>query len=263
MAEAISCVIRGTGAPLLLVHGFALDHRMWHYQLDALSEEYRVIAVDVPGCGESPSLGARTMGELASQIFDSVQPLLEGQPVTYMGLSMGGYIGWEMLARFPEAFRGAVFCDTRAAADLPTTAEGRKVMARKVLEEGVEAVLAPMIPRLLGDVSLVENLPVVELMKSMMFATPPQTVHDHQMAMSERQDFQARLAEFQLPILLICGNEDILTPPKEMRRMAQALPQASFVEIDHAGHMAPLEQPEAVNKHILEFLRSIHKKESD
>lgn len=240
-----------------MVHGFALDHRMWQYQIEALSPHFRVIAIDVPGCGASPSQGARSVAELAKQIFVSIESLLENGPAIYMGLSMGGYIGWEMLLQFPNAFHAAVMCDTRASADLPTTAEGRRQMARKVFEESTESLLAPMIPRLLCDQTQASQPQVIQLMKEMMFAAAPQTIHDHQIAMSERQDFQDRLPTFQIPILAICGEDDILTPPKEMKRMAGLLPKGRFVEIEQAGHMAPLEQPLAVNQHILDFLRDL------
>lgn len=252
---SVSVSVHGSGIPILMVHGFALDHRMWHHQIDAFGKEYRVIAVDVPGCGNSHASRNQSVAEMAIEIFEAVEPHFEGQAAIYMGLSMGGYIGWEMISRYRSAFQAAVMCDTRAAADMPTTAEGRRQMAKKVLEEGVESVLAPMIPRLLSDQTQAEQPAVVELMKSMMFGVPPQTVHDHQIAMSQRQDFQPSLAIFDLPMLLICGTEDILTPPKEMKRMAEGLPNACYVEIETAGHMAPLEQPVIVNEHIARFLQ--------
>lgn len=252
---SVSVTVRGSGIPILMVHGFALDQRMWHHQIDTFSQEYRVIAIDVPGCGNSSASRNQSIDEMAIEIFETVEPHFEGHAAIYMGLSMGGYIGWEMLSRYRSSFQAAIMCDTRAAADMPATAEGRRQMAKKVLEEGVESVLAPMIPRLLSDQTQTEQPAVVGLMKSMMFAVPPQTVHDHQIAMSQRQDFQPSLAIFDLPILLICGSEDILTPPKEMKRMAEGLPNARYIEIEAAGHMAPLEQPAIVNEHIAQFLQ--------
>lgn len=255
--SSISICLKGQGQPLLLVHGFALDRRMWLYQIEEFSKDYLVIAVDVPGCGESASLPQPSIADLATKIFEEVEKHLVNQRAVYIGLSMGGYIGWEMLSRFPHAFQAAVMCDTRAAADLATTADGRRQMAKKVLEDGVESVLAPMVPRLLGDETLATQPKVVELMKEMMFASAAQTIHDHQIAMSQRQDFQSKLSQFTLPVLLICGTDDILTPPKEMKRLADGLPNATYVEIEKAGHMAPLEQPTIVNQHIANFLSQL------
>jgi 3-oxoadipate enol-lactonase len=240
-----------------MVHGFALDQRMWRYQIEEFSKSFLVVSVDVPGCGKSPAMKNPALADLAVEIFEAVRPLMDGQPAVYMGLSMGGYIGWEMLSRFPTAFRAAVMCDTRAAADLPTTAEGRRQMAKKVLEDGVESVLAPMIPRLLCDETLAEQPETVELMQAMMFASTPQSIHDHQLAMSQRTDFTSSLSNFTLPMLLICGTDDILTPPKEMKRLSDGLPCSSYVEIEKAGHMAPLEQPARVNEHIAQFLHTL------
>lgn len=257
LQHSVSITIHGSGTPILMVHGFALDQRMWRYQIEEFSKNHLVLAVDVPGCGKSPALEKPSMADLAAEIFEAAQPHMKNQPAIYMGLSMGGYIGWEMMSRFPTAFRAAVMCDTRAAADMPTTAEGRRQMAKKVLEDGVESVLAPMIPRLLCDETLAEQPETVSLMQAMMLASTPQTIHDHQLAMSQRTDFTSSLSSFALPVLLICGTDDILTPPKEMKRLADGLPSSSYVEIEKAGHMAPLEQPARVNEHIHRFVQKI------
>lgn len=247
----------GSGSPIVLVHGFALDQRMWQYQIEEFSKSHTVIAVDVPGCGKSPLSRNASIADLAEEIYSAIEPHINGQPAVYMGLSMGGYIGWEMLSRYRSAFRAAVMCDTRAAADMPTTVEGRRQMAKKALLEGATSVLAPMIPRLLSDETQASQPDLVELMQTMMFAVDSQTIHDHQIAMAQRRDFTAALSDFTLPVLLICGTEDILTPPKEMKRLAEKLPHAVYLEIEKAGHMAPLEQPIIVNKHIHEFLASM------
>ena len=124
----------GSGSPIVRVHGFALDQRMWQYQIDEFSKSHSVIAVDVPGCGKSPLSRNASMADLAEEIYSTIQPHINGQPAVYMGLSMGGYIGWEMLSRYRSAFRAAVMCDTRAAADLPPTAEGSRQMAKKAID---------------------------------------------------------------------------------------------------------------------------------
>lgn len=257
MTHSVSITVLGSGSPIVMVHGFALDQRMWKNQMEEFSRSHTVIAVDVPGCGKSPLSRSASMADLAEEIYAAIEPHLNGQAAVYMGLSMGGYIGWEMISRYRSAFRAAVMCDTRAAADMPSTAEGRRQMAMKALEEGAASVLAPMIPRLLSDETQANQPDIVELMQAMMFAVGSQTIHDHQIAMAQRRDFTAMLSDFTLPVLLICGTEDILTPPKEMKRLAEKLPQAVYAEIDKAGHMAPLEQPISVNKHIHAFLESM------
>ena len=257
MSHKVHVTVQGNGAPIVLVHGFALDQRMWLHQIIVLSEHYRVVAVDVPGCGKSPASELLSIASIADTIMDAVQPFLEERRSIYMGLSMGGYIGWEILSRYSKFFAAAVMCDTRASGDTTATADGRRQMAAKALEAGTENVMKPMLPRLVSEDTLRDQPETITLMQDMMFYTKPQTIHNHQLAMADRYDFQGELSQFSLPILLICGTDDILTPPKEMKRLAAGLPQATFAEIPQAGHMAPLEQPGLVNQHLREFLGNV------
>ncbi len=259
LSSQIATFVKGNGKPIIMVHGFALDHRMWIKQVDELAEKYRVITLDVPGCGSSPLPQSDvTIPSLAGAIMQRIDGLLGQEPAVFIGLSMGGYIGWEMLRRNPGRFQAAIMCDTRAAADSVATADGRRQMAKNVLLEGTESVMSPMLLRLISEQTYKHQPETVELMRSMLLGTAPQTISSLQLAMASRYDFQNELGNFSLPILLICGSEDILTPPKEMKRMADRLPQARFVEVSEAGHMAPLEKPEVVNAEIMSFLQANH-----
>jgi pimeloyl-ACP methyl ester carboxylesterase len=241
-----------------MVHGFALDHRMWVKQVDQLAANYRIITLDVPGCGSSPLPQSEvTLSGLADAIMQRIDGLIGHEPAVFVGLSMGGYIGWEMLNRNPGRFQAAIMCDTRAAADSVATAEGRRQMAANVLAVGTESVMSPMLLRLISEQTYNQQPETVELMRSMLLGTAPQTINALQLAMANRHDFQNELGSFHLPMLLICGSEDILTPPKEMKRMAEKLPHSRFVEVSEAGHMAPLEKPSVVNSEIISFLQSV------
>jgi 3-oxoadipate enol-lactonase len=257
LSHKVHVRVQGDGAPIIMVHGFALDQRMWVHQVSVLSEHYRVVAVDVPGCGKSSMSDLLSIAGIADTIMEAVLPFLEERRTIYMGLSMGGYIGWEILSRYSNWFAAAVMCDTRASADTAATADGRRQMATKALETGTESVMKPMLPRLVSEETLRDQPETLKLMEEMMFSTEPQTIHNHQLAMADRHDFQSELSRFSLPILLICGTDDILTPPKEMKRLSAGLPQSTFAEIPEAGHMAPLEQPGLVNQHLLEFLGNL------
>jgi pimeloyl-ACP methyl ester carboxylesterase len=145
-------------------------------------------------------------------------------------------------------------CDTRAAADSAEAASVRRQMADRVLQGGTEGVIAPMLYRLLAPKTLEHAPDVVKSMKEMLYATAPLTIAAFQMAMADRHDFHPELSRFTLPVLLIVGVDDVLTPPVEMQRIAESLPDAEIVKIPEAGHMAPLEQPALVNRAIDEFL---------
>ena len=255
LSNGIFVCDQGTGIPLVLLHGFSLDHRMWQHQIDELSAKYRVIAIDVPGFGNSPLKHVSiTLSEVAGDIMSAIDEMLPQQRCVVMGLSMGGYIAWELLSRYPDRFTAAVMCDTRAAADSAEAASVRRQMADRVLQGGTEGVIAPMLYRLLAPKTLEHAPDVVKSMKEMLYATAPLTIAAFQLAMADRHDFHPELSGFTLPILLIVGVDDVLTPPVEMQRIAESLPDAEIVKIPEAGHMAPLEQPTLVNRAIDEFL---------
>lgn len=255
LSNGIFVCEQGIGIPLVLLHGFSLDHHMWQYQIEELSAKYRVIAIDVPGFGKSPLKHASiTLSEVAGDIMSAIDEMLPQQQCVVMGLSMGGYIAWELLSRYPERFLAAVLCDTRAAADSAEAASVRRQMADRVLQGGTEGVIAPMLYRLLAPKTLEHAPNVVKSMKEMLYATAPLTIAAFQLAMADRHDFHPELSRFTLPTLLIVGIDDVLTPPAEMQRIQESLPDAEIVKIPEAGHMAPLEQPTLVNQAIDEFL---------
>src|SRR5215218_4015337 len=118
---------QGTGTPLVLLHGFPLDSRIWREQIAALSDRFRVIAPDLRGFGQSKSDDAFTMQSLA----DDVHALLADRgalPAILGGLSMGGYVALAYAKKYPSDLRGLALIDTKAEADTPEGKQGRQKM---------------------------------------------------------------------------------------------------------------------------------------
>jgi pimeloyl-ACP methyl ester carboxylesterase len=248
---------RGDGLPVLLVHGFPLDHTMWQFQLDALSGGFRLIAPDLRGFGRSPATkGKVTMERFADDLAELLDRLAIREPIVYCGLSMGGYIAWPFWRRYAARLRALVLCDTRAAADTAETARGRLASAEKVLAEGPGAIVESLIPRLFAEKTLRELPECVERTRRVMMSTSPEGIAAALSGMAERPDSTSDLSRITVPALCICGCHDAIATVEEMRGMAAAMPQATFREIPDAGHMSPLEQPAAVNSALLEFLRA-------
>jgi pimeloyl-ACP methyl ester carboxylesterase len=246
---------RGAGRPLLLVHGFPLDHTMWTEQFETLSSSFRVIAPDLPGFGHSdPVEGVLTMDRMADDLAGLLDALGVDEPLIYCGLSMGGYVGWRFVDRYGHRVWRLIQCDTKAAADSPDAAKSRRETADRVLREGSAVVAQSMRDRLFAAETAKQNPEIVAAMESVMLATPRETIAAALRGMAERPDSTKLLPRLKIPTLLLCGEDDVITPPKEMRGMAEAIPHSRFVEIPAAGHMAPLESPAAVSSAILEFL---------
>jgi 3-oxoadipate enol-lactonase len=145
----LNVVERGRGIPLLLVHGFPLDHTMWSGQIDALSDACRVIAPDLRGFGASDvTTGTVTMERLADDLAGLLDALEIAEPVALCGLSMGGYVAWQFWQRHRSRLARLILCDTRAAADPPETAHVRRESAERVLTDGPGFLADGMIDKL-------------------------------------------------------------------------------------------------------------------
>ncbi len=254
----------GQGAPILFVHGFPLDHTMWRAQLDHFAKSHRVIAPDLRGFGQSAAAGSQattidgvrplTMEAHADDLADMLDAMEVHVPIVFCALSMGGYVGWQFLRKFPERVRLLIQCDTRSGADNAMGAEVRRKMAAQVMERGSTMVAEQMPTKLFGPETMTERLDVVEEVKRMILATPAATIAGAQLGMAERPDMGDWLKTIHTPTLMICGEHDALTTVEMMKADAERVPGARLVIIPRAGHMAPMERPAAVNAAIAEFL---------
>lgn len=253
----LNVVERGQGAPLVLVHGYPLDHSMWQGQLDGLADVARVIAPDLRGFGASDvTTGTVTMQQLADDMAALLDSRKITEPIVLCGLSMGGYVAWQFALRHRSRLARLILCDTKAAGDTPEAAAGRLKTAERVLAEGAAVAADALIPKLFAPATFVQQPQIVEATRQVILRTKPHGIAAALRGMAERPDVTARLPQIDVPALVICGQHDGISPPAEMRQFTAQLPKARFVEIENAGHMAPLEQPAAVNAAIREFLKS-------
>lgn len=257
-SRVFSVVDSGGHKPILFVHGFPLDHTMWIHQWEAFHADYRVIIPDLAGFGGSaPAKETMTMADYADDLARIYDELGIQEPVIMVGLSMGGYILLEFLQRFKDRVQGVVFCDSRAANDSAEVAKARQILANEVQSEGTQKLVQTMIPKLFSATTQkLAPEKIADTRLAMQRATPS-GIAAAARGMAVRRDFRPFLAEFNLPACLICGEDDVITPPAEMQSMADALPQATFHCIPQAGHMAPLEAPAATNEILHEFFRDL------
>lgn len=252
----LNVVDQGAGQPLLLVHGFPLNHAMWQAQIDELSRDFRVIAPDLRGFGESEvTRGTVTMQQYADDLAKLLEALDITEPVVFCGLSMGGYIGWQFVARHRNKLAKLIIADSRAVADNEKAAAGRKETADKVEKEGSKVVADAMLPKLFPARDVEAGKPFVKATEAVMLAAPPAGVAAALRGMAERPDFTSQLPKIDVPTLILCGAEDAIAPPAEMEGIAKAIPGGKYVSIAGAGHMAPLEKPAEVNAAIKAFLK--------
>jgi pimeloyl-ACP methyl ester carboxylesterase len=252
-------VDRGVGMPVLLVHGFPLDHTMWDAQIEALSQRCRVIAPDLRGFGRTP-LGTIDpdrgipMHQFADDLAELLTALAINEPVVLCGLSMGGYIAWQFVRRHADQLRALVVCDTRAAADTDEARAARMKMIEHIHEWGAARVADMMGPRLFAPRSF-ETMPiVVQALRRVVERTAPASIAAAQRGMAARPDMTGFLPQIKVPTLVLCGDQDAICPPSEMASIAAAIPGAELVIVPDSGHMTTLEQPAIVNDALVRFL---------
>jgi pimeloyl-ACP methyl ester carboxylesterase len=247
---------------LVAFHAFPLDGRMWGAVKAAaaagqLGEGVSVTAPDFRGRGASglPAEGAHPMSLLAADAM----PLLRGEePFVLMGLSMGGYVVLELLARLgPELrprLRGVVLCDSRANADDEAGRKKRVDTAAAIEANGMEPLLTAMLPQFLAPAS--RGRALEQLVRTMFLATPPAAAAADQRGMAERHDRFDVLGTLAVPFLAAVGEDDALTPPSASEAMVEAAGNAPYVELLTlpGAHMAPLEHPELFLPKLATFL---------
>lgn len=252
----------GSGSPVvLLVHGYPLNRSMWDPQLGALRQVARVIAPDLRGFGASepgPD-GPLTMDQHADDLCALLDALHVPEPVVYVGLSMGGYVGFAFWRRHAERVRAFVLADTRATADTAEGVAGRHALAAQAEQQASpRPALDAMLPRYFSPSLRPGALPE-HLARGMILSSSVRAVADGARGLALRPDSVTDLESITVPTLVIVGEHDVLTPPSDSELIAARVPRARLVRIEQAGHMANLENPDAFNTALLEFLRGVQR----
>jgi 3-oxoadipate enol-lactonase len=245
---------------VLLLHGFPLNPAMWNRQKAALETAgYQVVAPDLridgeAGGGDLPEpVAMEHMADLAIAALDAA----EAERCVAVGFSMGGYVAFSLLEKYPDRVAGLVLADTRAEADSEEGKAGRKKLAANVMENGAQAAVDAMLGKLLSPKTQQGKPALVQEVERLMQDAPPQAIASAALGMALRANRTPMLGSIRVPTLVIVGEDDVITPPDVARKMAAAIPNAKLSVIPEAGHLANMEQPEAVNEALLAWLSSL------
>jgi pimeloyl-ACP methyl ester carboxylesterase len=228
---------------------------MWLGQLDSLSDEYRVVAPDLPGYGDSPARGETiTPGLLADAVVE-LMDAIDVYRATVVGLSLGGLVAMELGLRYPERVAGVVLTATTAAPVTPEEAEMRRATAAQLERDGMLDHSLEMAGRLFGpaarrDPSLV--LPVVETM----LTTSPAGAAAALRGRAERPPYDRLLGELRVPALVLAGDEDSYSTAEITAQLVASLPDPEVLILPGIGHMPNLEAPEAFDHAVRSFAAS-------
>jgi 3-oxoadipate enol-lactonase len=243
----------GSGPPLVLLHGFPHDRTLWAPQLADPALGARCIAPDLPGFGESGPADEANIDCWADWVAAFLDAI-EVERAVIGGLSMGGYLAFALWRRHPQRVNALVLADTKAGADTPDGRAKRREMQSLARAEGVGAVAERMITGMVGRTTRAERPAVVATLDSMMRRASEPAVSDALDVLMERPDSTPTLGTITVPTLVLCGEEDALTPVAESQALHAGIAGSTLGIIPRAGHASNLEEPAAFDGLLSRFL---------
>jgi 3-oxoadipate enol-lactonase len=241
---------QGSGRPLILLHGYPLDHSIWAQMPGLLADAFDLIMPDLRGFGDSQMLDSGgSMAAYASDVAGLLERLHLGS-VLVAGHSMGGYVALAMVRHYPQLIAGIGLISSQVRDDTPERRAGRYTAATDVVEEGVGPV---------ADVMSTQLTAVPEIqasMRGLIDRQQPAALAFALRAMAARPDSHEAVAALQMPVVVIHGDADALIPVDRGREVKDLLPSAILVEVHGAGHLPMLEDPRAVAQGLRQFLTS-------
>jgi len=229
----------GQGAPLVLIHGYPLDHTIWYDMVSPLEDEFELILPDLRGFGLSGFTDAQfTIADLTSDIASLLNHL--GFEKAYIaGHSMGGYVALAFARQYPQRVLGLGLVSTQAPADTPERKQGRYAAADEILKSGVQPVAESMSPKLSPDER------VQAFVRSLIAAQRSGGLAGALKAMAERDDSTSILTDFTFPVVIVHGAADELIPVQRAQEIKAAIPHATLLELSGVGHMPMMEDTQA------------------
>ena len=248
----INYTIEGEGAWLTMSHSLACNLHMWDEEAKRLAKRYKVLRYDTRGHGASSApAGAYTLDLLADDLH-GLLGALGVKSTHFVGLSMGGMIGQTFALKYPGMFTSLALCDTTSR--YPAEASGLWAERIKTVEtQGMEPLVAPTLERWFTAPFRKARPEVVQKVAAMIRATSTPGYVGCSYAIP-KINLTARLKEIRCPALVIVGKDDPGTPVAMAEEIHHALPGSKLVIIPSAAHLSNLEQPDAFNHALGEFL---------
>lgn len=241
---------------VVLLHAFPLNATLWRPQVEAAPKGWRFVARDLPGFGSSSAPAVESMDAMARGLLRMLDALGIERAVIG-GLSMGGYLTLALYRMAPERFSGMILADTRATPDTDQQKDGRRKMLATIAETGPAGVADEMLPKLLGATSRRERPELTDAVRAMILGNKTAAIAGAVKAIMERPDSTPLLASISVPSLILCGEEDVLTPPADAEALHAGIPQSRLVLLPEAGHLSNIEAPEAFSTAVQDFLHSL------
>ncbi len=247
----------GSGVPIVFAHGLLMDHSMFEAQRQALSERYRVLAYDHRGQGDSAPAEAYDMDSLCEDAVDLVRAT-GSAPCHFVGLSMGGFVGMRLAARYPELVRSLTLLDSSARGEPFGSRVRYRVLNGLARVFGPGALVDRVLPVLFGHTFVGDPARALERERwAHHLKSLPQRIVGPVAGVLARDGIEGELQYIRCPTLVLVGDEDETTPRSEAERIAAGIAGARLEVIGPAGHSSSIEAPAAVTAALLAFLTEV------
>lgn len=248
-------------APVIIfIHGFPFNNSMWDEQMNTLLDSYRVIAYDVRGHGQSEAGEQNFSIDLFTNDLCALMDALSIEKATLCGLSMGGYIALNAVGKYPERYEALILSDTQCLADTYESKAKKMKAIAAINANGVEQYAEESIKNLFAAESFNTKISEIAAIRAMIMSTSSKSLSYTLFALSERKGTCSKLQDIKIPVLIIVGKEDKVTPPTASVMMHEKIQGSLLKILDHAGHLANLENPAEFNLQMKNFLHQISKK---
>ena len=249
------------GAPaIIFIHGFPFNMSMWNTQIESLTNYCRVITYDIRGFGNSDAGKEDFSIELFAKDLISLMDALKIDKTILCGLSMGGYITLNAIENYAGRFNALILSDTSCKADTTEAKEKRMKAIENITNNGVEKYAEESIMKFFTSQSITGKTEEVELVREMILKSSPKSLCDTLRALSVRKQTTSSLSDINVPVLILVGKEDIITPPAEGQFMHERIKASTLKIIESAGHLSNIESSEEFNYQLRIFVESIHEK---
>jgi pimeloyl-ACP methyl ester carboxylesterase len=239
------------------LHAFPVSSAMWIDQLESVPVGWRMIAPDLAGFGGTTDhTGPPSIDDFARDL-DQLLDALGLEKVVLGGLSMGGYAAFAVHRIVPERLRGLILADTKSTADTPAAREGREAMLRVVGRSGSAGVADEMLPKLLGGTTRRVRPSIEARVRAVIEANPAEGLRRAVVRLRDRPDASSQLANIRVPVLVVVGEEDVVTPVDDARAIAAGAPDTRLAILPEAGHLSNIENPASFNAALRPWLAGL------
>jgi 3-oxoadipate enol-lactonase len=247
------------GAPVIIfIHGFPFNKSMWDKQIKVFKENYRVIAYDVRGHGDSDAGTIVFSIDLFANDLINFMDALSIDKAMVCGLSMGGYIALKAIENYPDYFDALILCDTNCIADTSEVKEKRMKTIESIKKTGVEEFADETLKNLFAQESFTTKEAEIARVREMIVNTNKKTLSKTLKAFYERKETCSNLENIKVPVLLMAGSEDKITPPAAAQLMHEKIEDSSLCILEHAAHLSNIENPKEFNIQLEKLVSTVY-----